>query len=156
MAIGNEGAQTTGLPGNDYFAFSVGATDFTDRAAGFSGGRTQVIRSSRYIPSEDLPLYYSKPEVTAPGVAVRSCTPGRKYETWNGTSMAAPHVSGALALILAATGIRAIPSGRRAYLLQDLLISSVEELGEAGRDHRFGFGRINTLRAVAMAIDLGY
>ena len=156
VAIGNEGAQTTGLPGNDYFAFSVGATDHTDRAAGFSGGRTQVIRSSRYIPSDSLPLYYSKPEVTAPGVAIRSCIPGQGYETWNGTSMATPHVSGALALILATTGIRNIPSARRAYLLQDLLISSVEELGEAGRDHRFGFGRINALRAVAMATDLGY
>ena len=155
-AIGNEGAQITGLPGSDYFAFSVGATDHIDRAAGFSGGRTHVIHSSRYIRSDDLPLYYSKPEVTAPGVAIRSCTPRGAYETWNGTSMAAPHVSGALALVLAATGIRNIPSARRAYLLQDLLMSNVEELGEAGRDHRFGFGRINILRAVAMAIDLGY
>ena len=156
VAIGNEGAQTTGLPGNDYFAFSVGATDSADRAAGFSGGRTQVVRSSRYIPEENLPLYYSKPEVTAPGVGIRSCVPRNGYETWNGTSMAAPHVSGTLALLLAATNIRAIPPERRAYLLQDLVISSVEELGEAGRDHRFGFGRINALRAVAMAKALGY
>lgn len=156
VAIGNEGAQTSGLPGNDYFAFSVGATDHRDRAAGFSGGRTQVVHASRYIPPENLPLYYSKPEVTAPGVAIRSCTPRDGYETWNGTSMAAPHVSGALALLLAATNIRSVSAARRAYLLQDLLISSVEELGEAGRDHRFGFGRINALRAVAMATDLGY
>lgn len=156
VAIGNEGAQTSGLPGNDYFAFSVGATDSMDRSAGFSGGRTQVVRSSRYIPAENLPLYYSKPEVTAPGVAIRSCTPKDGYETWNGTSMAAPHVSGSLALLLAATNIRSVPAARRAYLLQDLLISSVEELGEAGRDHRFGFGRINALRAVAMATELGY
>ena len=70
--------------------------------------------------------------------------------------MATPHVSGALALLLAATNIREIPDSRRAYLLQDLLISSVQELGEAGRDHRFGFGRINALRAVGMAIDLDY
>ena len=48
-AAGNEGAQTTGSPGNDYFAFTVGATDADDRAAGFSGGRTQVILNSRYI-----------------------------------------------------------------------------------------------------------
>ena len=34
VAIGNEGAQTSGLPGNDYFAFSVGATDHKDRSAG--------------------------------------------------------------------------------------------------------------------------
>jgi hypothetical protein len=39
-AIGNEGSQTTGSPGNDLFAFAVGATDYFDKAAGFSGGRT--------------------------------------------------------------------------------------------------------------------
>ena len=156
VSIGNEGAQTTGLPGNDYFAFSVGATDGADRSAGFSGGRTQVISTSRNIDSRFLPMYYSKPEVTAPGVAIRSCTPDVGYETWNGTSMAAPHVTGALALLLAATNIRTVESARRAYVLQDLIISSVEELGEAGRDHRFGFGRLNVLRAIAMAIDLGY
>ena len=41
VAIGNAGAETTGTPGNDFFAFSVGATDHKDRIAGFSGGRPQ-------------------------------------------------------------------------------------------------------------------
>jgi len=49
VAIGNAGHQTSGGPGNDYFAFAVGATDVEDRAAGFSGGRTQIITASRYI-----------------------------------------------------------------------------------------------------------
>ncbi len=48
-AIGNEGQQTTGSPGNDLFALSIGATDPNDRAAGFSGGRTQIIRQSDFI-----------------------------------------------------------------------------------------------------------
>ena len=43
-AIGNEGSQTTGSPGNDLLAFAIGATDPNDRAAGFSGGRTQIIQ----------------------------------------------------------------------------------------------------------------
>jgi hypothetical protein len=66
-AIGNEGEQTSGSPGNDLFAFAVGASDPRDLPAGFSGGRTQVIRQSAIIPPDQLPLPYSKPDVSAPG-----------------------------------------------------------------------------------------
>jgi len=157
VAIGNEGSQTSGSPGNDYFAFAVGAVDHEDLAAGFSGGRTQVINESKYISRKYLPLVYSKPEISAPGVAVTSTVPKRKYETWNGTSMAAPHVAGAVALLLSATGIQQkTESNQRAYVIQDLLIGSVEELGEAGQDHRYGFGRLDVLRAIGFAKELNY
>lgn len=156
VSIGNEGAQTSGMPGNDYFAFAVGATDHNDLPGGFSGGRTQIIRESQYIPEEYWPLVYMKPDVSAPGVAIRSCIPKDGYAVWNGTSMAAPHVAGAIALLLAATNIRSVPQPRRAFLLQDLIVSSVEEIGESGKDHRYGFGRINILRAIAFAKEQGY
>jgi len=156
-AIGNEGSQTTGTPGNDWFAFSVGATDHLDRAAGFSGGRTHIIRQSRYLNPDVLPLIYSKPEVSAPGIAIRSAVPGNKWATFNGTSMATTHVAGAIALLLSATNIGSrVADAQRAFLLQDLLIGSVEELGESGQDHRYGFGRINILRAISFAKDRGY
>jgi len=156
-AIGNEGSQTTGTPGNDLLAFAVGATDHLGRAAGFSGGRTQVIRESAFFPANQLPIVYSKPDVSGPGVAIFSSVPGGGWEHFNGTSMAAPHVAGAIALLLSGTRIKQdVPVAQRAFVIQDLLTGSAEELGEAGQNHRFGFGRIDVLRALGFARELGY
>ncbi|MBF0340590.1 MAG: S8 family serine peptidase [Magnetococcales bacterium] len=156
-AIGNEGHQTSGLPGNDPLAFSVGATDPDDCIAGFSGGRTQIIVASDFFPPEALPLPYSKPEVSAPGVGIYSSVPKGKWDTFSGTSMATPHVAGAIALLLSATKIREKVHGQdRAFLIQQIINSSVEELGESGQDHRYGFGRVDALRAIDFAKELGY
>lgn len=157
VSVGNDGSQTSGPPGSDCFAFAVGATDADDWAAGFSGGRTQVVTASRYIRAEHLPLVYSKPEVSAPGVDIYSSVPGGKWEAWSGTSMAAPHVAGAMALLLGEPGNLAQQVGfQRVNLLQALLIGSVKELGEVGQNHRFGHGRIDVLRALGYARELGY
>ena len=156
-AIGNDGSQTSGSPGNDFFAFAVGATDSADRAAGFSGGRTQIITHSDFFEPAQLPLVYSKPDVSAPGVAVYSSLPGRQWGYLNGTSKAAPHVAGAIALLLSATKIKSsVARTQRAFVIQDLLTGSAEELGEAGQNHRFGFGRIDVLRTIGFARKLGY
>jgi len=157
VAVGNEGSQTTGSPGNDYFAFTVGATDVNDLAAGFSGGRTQIIEESRYIDPKYMPVVYSKPDVSAPGVDVYSAVPKGKWEAWNGTSMATPHVAGAMALLLSAPStLLNIAGSRRVDLVQNLLISSVAEFGESGQNHRFGYGRIDVLNAMGYAQSLGY
>lgn len=157
VAVGNEGSQTSGSPGNDYFAFTVGATDSEDWAAGFSGGRTQVFTNSPYVKPEYLPLVYSKPDVAAPGVDIYSSIPGGQWEAWNGTSMATPHVAGAMALLMGKPGkLASEPKTQRANLVQSLLISTVKELGEAGQNHRFGHGRIDVLRAMGYARELGY
>jgi len=156
-AIGNEGQQTTGSPGNDQFALSIGATDPDDRVAGFSGGRTLVLRECDYIDPKFLPLLYSKPDLSAPGVAVYSSVPGGTWKAMSGTSMATPHVAGAIALLLSATDIRKKETGpQRTFLIHDLITGSVEDLGESGQDHRYGFGRLDVLRAIDFAVERGY
>lgn len=155
-AIGNDGHGTSGTPGNNFFSIAVGATDNRDRAAGFSGGRTLIVEDPRIVPPGLRRALFKKPDLSAPGVAVLSSVPGGKYEAYNGTSMATPHVAGCIALLLSATNIRSLPQLERAFVVQDLLTGSAEELGEAGQDQRFGFGRVDVLRAIGMARDLGY
>jgi len=157
-AIGNSGNQTTFAPGNDYFTLSVGAVDPNDRVAGFSSGRTQFIADSVLNEYPGLPKYYFKPDLVAPGVAVYSSVPGPEKHAWfNGTSMATPHVAGAIALLLSATDIRnKTTKSERAFLISDLITGSVEEMGEFGQDHRYGYGRLDILRAIDIAIERGY
>ena len=95
--------------------------------------------------------------MSAPGVAVVSSVPGGQWADFNGTSMATLHVSGAVALLLSATTIRdQLQAAKRAFLIQDLLAGSVEELGESGQDHRYGFGRVDVLWAIGFARERGF
>jgi subtilisin family serine protease len=123
-----------------------------DVVAGFSGGRTQVVTESTVIRPDLLPLPYPKPDVGAPGVAVESSVPGGGWAILSGTSMAAPHTSGALALVLAAADhLAAVGQEERVGALIDAIVGGVRELGESGQDHRYGFGRIDVLRSIGLA-----
>ena len=52
--------------------------------------------------------------------------------------------------------VQKVSDAQRAFLIEDLLTGSVEELGEADQDHRYGFGRLDVLRAIGFAKDRGY
>jgi hypothetical protein len=155
-AVGNEGDGTSGAPGNDLFAMGVGATDSDDVVAGFSGGRTQVISRSTVVSPHLLPLAYPKPDLVAPGVAVESTVPGGGHAALSGTSMATPHAAGAVALLRSALPwLASADTADRVGIVVDLLTGSVAALGESGQDHRYGFGRLDVLRAVGAGRDQG-
>ncbi len=163
-AMGNDGNQTSGAPANDYFALAVGATNVDDQIAGFSAGRTQVITRSAVFDDRHLPFVYSKPELSAPGVDIFSASPAGAWKYLSGTSMAAPHVAGAMALLLGhashperlESDLRALQGAARVRTLNALLMGSVKPLGEAGQDQRFGWGRLDVLHAYSNAVKLGY
>jgi serine protease AprX len=74
-------------------SFSVGAFyHATDQIASFSSRGPVTYGGQTYI----------KPDIAAPGVSIRSSLRGGSYGTMQGTSMAAPHVAGAVALLLSA------------------------------------------------------
>jgi subtilisin family serine protease len=142
-AAGNSGQGTSIGPGNDPLAVGVGATDYLDNIAGFSSGQVLV-----GAPWFGFFLTYTKPDISAPGVQVVSSIPGSQVAAFNGTSMATPHVSGSAALLLSTDpSLHGNPFATRAILL-----ATSKDLGEAGFDQRFGFGRVDADSATEQAV----
>jgi hypothetical protein len=106
-AAGNDGVNTDTSPHypsayNSENIISVMATDKYDAKASFS---------SYGLVTVDL---------GAPGVDILSCEPGNTYGLLSGTSMAAPHVSGACALLLS------VNPGLEYKQVKDILIQTVD------------------------------
>ncbi len=108
---------------------AVGATDEDDAHAWFSSAGTFV-------------------DVTAPGVGVYSPFPPShtEYRSVNGTSLATPHVVGLAALVLSAA------PGLSSEEVETVIEQSAVDLGETGRDDKFGHGRIDATAAMSLTI----
>jgi serine protease AprX len=136
FAAGNDGprADTIFVPGACPDSFTVGATDSRDSVASFSS-RGPVKWKNQVV---------QKPDLSAPGAGVLSAETGGGYSTKSGTSMATPHVAGALAVVMQSLN----PAVR--LTAENKLKKSVNDLGQAGFDSSYGLGRINLLQALTV------
>jgi subtilisin family serine protease len=122
---------TSTSPANNPEALAVGAVDATDVVDPLSSRGPSAC-------GEPATTY---PELVAPGVAIRSADRYGLYQIETGTSMAAPHVAGALALLLAAH------PGLSADEQAAALAAGALDLGPAGPDDAYGAGRLDVLAA---------
>ncbi len=127
-AAGNSGGAGVNPPGCISKTIAVGATDFNDNLASFSGQGFAMKDHG----------------VVAPGVSIFSTLPG-SYGTLSGTSMATPAVAGTVALLKSANS-SLTPADMKAKLF-----STAKDLGKRGPDIKFGNGRIDAYRAYICA-----
>jgi serine protease AprX len=132
---GNEGpaSQTSVSPANNPEGFAIGAVNDTQTLANFS---------SRGAGACDGGIY---PRISAPGVNINTADLSfgglPLYASVSGTSFAAPHISGTMALLLNAFPNASIAS------LESALQQSALDLGESGADNGYGYGLANALAA---------
>ena len=147
VAAGNEGSgsepDNVRTPGDVPRVITVGAVDCEDLVAGFSS-RGPVTWSS-VPPYGDYPFPPGlvKPDVAAPGVDTKSHSFCSGYTFLSGTSMATPHVAGAVALMVSAD------PGLTHDAVKSTLESTAVELGAPGKDNEYGSGRVDAYEAVA-------
>ena len=142
---GNSGPScgTAGSPGDNPNAFGVGASDSSDNIASFSSRGPSGVDSS-----------VIKPDVSAPGVSVRSSVKSGGYGTFSGTSMASPHVGGAVALLWAADATLVGNIAVTEQILQDTAVPLTSSAtcggvsGGAVPNNTYGWGRIDVLAAL--------
>lgn len=148
-SAGNNGSAcgSLGSPGDNPAVFSVGASNAADRIASFSARGPDPF-------SRD-----TGPDLVTPGDAIRSTVPGNRYSVMSGTSMAGPHVAGAVALLWQANPALV---GRVDYTAE-LLRQTAQPVFTAGQtcgnvdsgtthpNNSAGWGRLDVLRAVQVA-----
>ncbi|EPD53126.1 hypothetical protein HMPREF1210_00857 [Paenisporosarcina sp. HGH0030] len=129
------GPGSVASPANYPESFATGATDINNVVGNFS------LRG----PS---PYAEIKPDISAPGVNIRSSVPGGGYEGgWNGTSMAGPAISGVAALL------RQVNANLTVEEMEQILLETAIPLTDSQYpqtpNHGYGYGLVNAYEAVS-------
>ena len=151
-SAGNDSLAQVGTPGNCPGVISVGATDAARKPTWYSnsgaaltvaapGGDARQSTTGTGLPDS---VYSALGAFNAAGLRQAS------YGGLDGTSMAAPHVAGVMALMRYADP--AITPDQVAELFQGGKLT--DDLGPAGRDNATGWGMINARKAVDAALQL--
>ncbi len=148
-AAGNDGwgraPDNVRTPADVPGVLAVGATRPGDAVAFFSSRGPVTWQDVPPWRDWPFPPGLVKPDVAAPGVDVPSTWSGGGYVLLSGTSMAAPHVAGAAALVLDANP--ALGPGEVARVLEETAL----DLGSPGKDDDSGAGRVDAFAAVERA-----
>jgi len=153
---GNSGSQcrTANSPGDYRTVIGVAASDSSDRIASFS---------SRGPPVNGSFVGDQKPEISGPGVSIRSstATSDTSYANYSGTSMSCPHVAGLVALIQAQGEPLTFEEMKQVLFEsadRDSLVPTNQNCGGVSStsypNNEFGHGRMNSLSALRMAAQL--
>ena len=138
---GNEGSAGLRSPADratdDYRTFSVGAVDANDPDWPIWEWSSRGPTYCTLNGSEAI-----KPDISAPGVNVRSSVPGGGYDTSSGTSMAAPHVNGVVALMHGYNQNISVNS------IKKIIYQTAYDLGDQGEDNDYGWGMIDAYEAI--------
>jgi serine protease AprX len=150
VSAGNDGSacSTVNTPAAIYDAvFSVGSMTQGGNASSFSSRGPVTVDGSNRM----------KPDIAAPGSNVRSSIPGGGYASFDGTSMAGPHVAGLVGLMVSAVPAVAGDIDR----IEDLIRDSAFHPAFGGAcgvaagvfpNNTFGSGRIDALAAVNLLL----
>ena len=145
VAAGNRGAACSTVldpPAIYEAAYTVGAVTSGDLIASLSSRGPVTVDGSGRL----------KPDLVAPGVGVRSCVPGGGYGIKSGTSMAAPHVAGAAALLWSAQpALRDDLAATEALLNSTAVAFADGQCGDADAipNNVYGWGRLDIAAAIA-------